>query len=460
MGSEIDFTIRTIEALPSPASGRVEYRDKKNGALRLRVTPTGVKTFSYFGRAKGAGQPERVTLGRFPVVRPEEARRMAAEIAGRTAGGESVAKANRERRGAPTLGEAWKAYRAQLDAKAQAAAEGIWHRHVEPAFGKRRMPEITPAAIERWHKALPAQIVRGREAGQAAREAQRRAEREARAQSRAQRRRGPDPKPEAAAPVRHVTGHRAANQALDLVRAIYSWATRPTTALFSGENPAARIDRFKEASRRRFLQPDELRPFFAALAEEPNETMRDFFLVALLTGARRGNVLAMRWVRVHLERAEWTIHGDETKNGEPQTVTLVPEVVDVLRRRQTGSASEFVFPSVTSKTGHVVEPKGAWRRVLTRAGIADLRIHDLRRSLGSWQLRTGASLALIGKSLNHLSQDATAIYAHLDLDPIRQSVTRATSAMFEAAGIKPMAEVVALPTKKTPKHGRKQNASA
>ena len=63
-------------------------------------------------------------------------------------------------------------------------------------------------------------------------------------------------------------------------------------------------------------------------------------------------------------------------------------------------------------------------------------LHDLRRTLGSWQARTGASLAIIGKSLNHKSQQATAIYARLDLDPVRQSVNTATAAMFEAAGLK------------------------
>src|SRR5690606_24186115 len=68
--------------------------------------------------------------------------------------------------------------------------------------------------------------------------------------------------------------------------------------------------------------------------------------------------------------------------------------------------------------------------------MTDLRIHDLRRTLGSWQAKTGASMAIIGKSLNHKSQQATAIYARLDLDPIRNSVETATQAMLEAARVK------------------------
>ena len=84
----------------------------------------------------------------------------------------------------------------------------------------------------------------------------------------------------------------------------------------------------------------------------------------------------------------------------------------------------------------IVEPKKVWQRILKNASIEDLRLHDLRRTLGSWQARMGASLAIIGKSLNHKSPSATAIYARLDLDPVRDSVEKATNAMFAAANNK------------------------
>jgi len=105
-----------------------------------------------------------------------------------------------------------------------------------------------------------------------------------------------------------------------------------------------------------------------------------------------------------------------------------------------------------------MDPRKGRQRVLARAGLKDLRIHDLRRTLGSWQARTGASLVLIGKSLNHKTPQATAIYARLDLDPVRQSVDRATSAMFEAAGLKDFAEVT--PIRSSPEAGSKDDAAA
>jgi integrase len=149
----------------------------------------------------------------------------------------------------------------------------------------------------------------------------------------------------------------------------------------------------------------------------------------------------MQWADINLDRAEW--HIEETKNGTPQTVTLSPEAIDVLQNRKPSEPTTFVFPGDGSR-GHLIEPKKGWKRILERAGIDDLRIHDLRRTLGSWQAKTGASLAIIGKSLNHKNQNSTAIYARLDLDPVRDSVNTATSAMMAAAGLKNDAKVIKL----------------
>jgi integrase len=116
----------------------------------------------------------------------------------------------------------------------------------------------------------------------------------------------------------------------------------------------------------------------------------------------------------------------ENSGRETLTIVLTPLVVQILETRKASSTSPWVFPG-TGKTKHLVEPKSAWRRILKRAALTDLRLHDLRRTLGSWQAATGASLPVIGKSLGHSSLAATAIYARLDTDPIRASVERATN---------------------------------
>ena len=160
--------------------------------------------------------------------------------------------------------------------------------------------------------------------------------------------------------------------------------------------------------------------------DEP-ELFRDFFLMLLLTGARRANVQAMRWEDISVERTVWRI--PETKSGEPVTVPLVTEAMEILTRRKGAIDSPFVFPS-HGKSGHLIEPNPAWQRLISRAGIADLRMHDLRRTFGSWQAAAGVSLNIIGKSMGHKNQSTTAVYARLSLEPVRAAVTAATSAMM------------------------------
>ncbi len=96
------------------------------------------------------------------------------------------------------------------------------------------------------------------------------------------------------------------------------------------------------------------------------------------------------------------------------------------------SKSPYVFPG-EGKCGHLVEPKAGWERVLKKAGLENLRIHDLRRTLASWQAKTGASLLIVGKTLGHRSPQATAVYAHLDLDPVKEAMKTATTAILAAA---------------------------
>jgi len=231
-------------------------------------------------------------------------------------------------------------------------------------------------------------------------------------------------------------GIYAANRLLALLSCMFNFATGLG---YEGANPTKGITRFKEQSRDRFLRADEIQAFFKSLESETDDTWRDFFAVALLTGARRANVQSMKWADMELQRGLWKIGADESKNAEPLLCVLAPAAVEILQRRADANAaqdeakqSEYVFPSC-GKTGHVTEPKTAWKRIIDRAGIDNLRLHDLRRTLGSWQAAAGASLSVIGKSLGHRSLQATQVYARLDLDPVKASVNTAAAAIMAAA---------------------------
>ena len=137
---------------------------------------------------------------------------------------------------------------------------------------------------------------------------------------------------------------------------------------YASANPVVGVKTRTKVKRDRFLQSDELPRFFKALAEEPNATLRDYILMALLTGARRSNLLAMRWHDVNLTEGVWRI--PRTKNGTPQNVTLSPEAITILEARNESADDDevFVFPGV-GESGHIEEPKKAVIRVMDRAGI-------------------------------------------------------------------------------------------
>ncbi|WP_026223655.1 tyrosine-type recombinase/integrase [Methylosarcina fibrata] len=397
MKTHFNFTKPQLEALPTPPAGeRIIYHDTHKNASGLQLRHTGT-TKTFFIQKRVDGKPERVTIGRFPDVSIENARKEATRLSALIAQKINPNNDSRALKTETTLQDLFDEFLkhrrnkrgAFLSEKTKRSYRYDFGLYLEK-WGKRKLSQFKDTDFGKLHADI------GKE---------------------------------------HPT---TANRVIALASSLFGYAAE--RKIFKGANPAHGIKKFPETKRDRFLQSDELPAFFEALAEEPNDTLRDYFLLALLTGARRSNVLEMQWSQINLNRAEWRI--PTTKNGEPQTVTLTSEAITILQTRR-GCDPVWVFPG-TGATGHLVEPKKAWRRVLNRACIDDLRIHDLRRTLGSWQAKTGASLAIVGKSLNHKSPSTTAIYARLDLDPVRESVERATGAILAAAGLKQPAEVVPL----------------
>lgn len=227
-----------------------------------------------------------------------------------------------------------------------------------------------------------------------------------------------------------------ANRSLDQMKAVINFGRK--RELISCENPCLGIDKFPTKSRERLIQPgDEFARFAKALSEEPNEDWQDFFWLSLFVAARRANVLSMAWCDISFELETWTI--PITKNGDSQSVPLTPLAMEILQKRYKTSTKHpvFVFPSdrKSRKTGeltHLKNPKEAWRRILCRAGISDLRIHDLRRTAGSYMAIQGVSPTIIGKALGHRSATATAMYARLTQDPVRQALIKAQSTLLSS----------------------------
>jgi len=435
-------------ALPEAGKRRTVY-DTETSKLALRITATGAKTF-YVVKRTGPSVAW-VKLGSFPDMTVEQASIEAKLVIGEFAAGANPATAKKAVRKEPTFLEAFGRYLEEkrkrdgtyLRESTKRDYRDVMRLYLDP-IKSRKLSQITRTDVKAIHA--------------------------------------------------RVTKKSAiqADRCVILVSAVYTFAA--DLELFDGPNPASRIQKNPTPERDRFAQADELPHLFAAIAESE---LSDYFLLSLLTGARRSNIQAMAWRDIDLKAGVWRV--GMTKNGTPQNITLSPEAVTALKARKPSiKGSPFVFPG-TGKTGHIVEPKKSWATILRRATVSrilalleadgvldeserqeaelqssraplkaeqkyrsiadglkidpatydmtDLRMHDLRRTLGSWQAMTGASMAIIGKSLNHKTQQATRIYARLELDPVRQSVNTATQAMLEAGGIKKSAEVITLPTR-------------
>lgn len=391
---DINFTKRAIDALPNPDKGQREtYYDNKTPGLLLRVSSTGSKSFAV--RRKTNGRAERITLGKYPAMTIEQARKKAAQTNLAMINGENINEQKRAIRDEMDLEAVFTIYlerHAKVHKKSWKNDVSQYDTHLKIWAG-RKLSEIRKQDVQRLHLAIG-----------------------------------------------DKSGIYAANRVLSLLHGVFA---RASDWGWEGANPVAGVKKFKEQSRERFIEADELPRFFEALSQEANITIRDYFLLSILTGARRANMMAMKWSEINLDRALWTIPHQKTKTANTYQVPLVAEAVAILKQRKSTSTSEWVFAS-KSKTGHLVEPKGAWKRLLGRAGLENLRLHDLRRSLGSWQAATGANLSVIGKTLGHSNVSTTAIYARLNLDPVRDAMETATAAMMIAGGLTTPAEVVSI----------------
>lgn len=377
--SRINFTAEALARLTAPTEKPERWIfDTKVIGLAYRLLASGASAFYLYRRI--GGRPTKVRLGGRELT-VEQARRMAAKLNGEIAIGGDPMAVKRAIRKAETLQELWDRYKSEhLEVRCSPRTIVTDDSRFDTCLSDlagRKVLDINEAEMRALHLRL------GRERGK-------------------------------------IT----ANRAIQLLRRMFNFSR-------TGHNPASKtVEMFTENSRERFAQPDELPKLFKALDSiETNATFRDFFYVSLFTGARRSNVASMRMEQINLASATWTIPAESSKSGESMMIPLAAPVLEILRRR-FGHPSGFIFPSATAASGHVEEPKECWKDVLERAELTDLRIHDLRRTFGSFQAVLGSSLPVIGKSLGHHDPAATAVYSRLHLDPVRQSITSAVDAML------------------------------
>src|SRR5262249_29969874 len=235
-----------------------------------------------------------------------------------------------------------------------------------------------------------------------------------------------------------AAGPYGANRVLALCSKMFSLAVRWQ---MRADNPCRGVERNREHSRQRYLTADEMAALTQALAEFPDRDMADIFRMLLLTGARKGEVLRMKWDDVDITAGTGTKPPASTKQNRAHVVPLSAPARRLLGERLVNKRSDYVFPSDRGY-GPILNIHRAWKRLTKGAGIDGVRVHDLRHSFASSIASSGGSLPLIGALLGHPSPATTHRYAHLFDDAQRAAVERVGSAIANAG--KPAVDPVPL----------------
>ena len=215
-----------------------------------------------------------------------------------------------------------------------------------------------------------------------------------------------------------------ANRTLGVLSKMFSlaevWGLRP-----DGSNPCRHVKRYKENKRERFLSPEETERLCEVLAEAEDEMPSAVaaFRLLLLTGCRLSEVQFLRWEYVKDDCIELP----DAKTGS-WVVPLGPEACAVLAALPREEDNPWVITGGLPGS-HITDLQKPWRRIRARAGLEDVRIHDLRHRYASRALALGESLTMIGKLLGHTQVQTTARYAHLARDSIQTAAARVTGSI-------------------------------
>lgn len=410
------ITKRRVDALKA-ADREYFVWDRDLKGFGLRVQPTGEKSYVVKYRAgSGRNAPtRRVTLGPVGRLTPDEARKLGKSTLGSVAHGlDPAALRAADRRAAPLKEMAELFLAEHVEAKRKPATAShyrdILERIVLPELGTRQAEKITTADLVRLH-------------------------------------------------VRMKKRPYQANRMLAVVGSLYAFAGK-RKLVPAGFNPARGIDKYPEKGREQFLTGHELGKLGDAIREAetvglpwvmdgkkptakhaPKEANRrtvvDPFAAAairllIFTGARLREILKLEWQHVDLERGLLLL--PDSKTGAKSIILNAPALAVLVGLKHAG-----VYVIAGQSAGTKGEKPRAdlnrpWRSIAKRAGLAGLRIHDLRHTHASFGASAGLGLPIIGKLLGHARASTTQKYAHLDTDPLRRASDHIGSRLAAALG--------------------------
>ncbi|SDR36434.1 site-specific integrase [Pseudovibrio sp. Tun.PSC04-5.I4] len=396
-----NITKRTVDAA-KPIGKKYFVWDGKLKGFGLQVMPSGIKSFIVQYRTL-EGRSRRMSLGKYGELTPDQARGLGTDVLAKVRNGEDPTANRKTIRAAPTVNDLLDMYIAehvQVHNKPRTMRDitRLVTQNIRPQLGQMKLGSVMRPDISKLHRSMKATPRQGN----------------------------------------HVLA--ILSKAFNLAEV---WGLRPEHS-----NPVRLIKRYKENERDRFLSDEELRRLGQTLELAKNEGLpwiikakpetakhlrkdiekrrtpispMTFFCLRLLlyTGARLSEIATLEWKHVDFELGTIALPSRKGDGRKPHPVSA--NVLDILAEIPRIDTSPFVLPRISDPQRHtsVEVIESAWQRVRHHAGIPDVRIHDLRHTVGTFAAQAGSNAFLISHLLRHRNVTITNRYVNQDAHPIR-----------------------------------------
>ena len=397
------ITKRVVDAARPGEKDRFLWDSELKG-FGLKVTPKGKKIYLVQFRLPGS-TTKRFTIGQHgSPLTPDLARTEAQSILGLVAKGEDPSEAKRKAKSDINVAQLCERYLQEGTRTKTASTLGMdrsrLNSHVLPLLGSKRVSYVSKSDIDRMMRDI------------------------------AQGKTSKDVKTKARGRSRVTGGEGVANRTLGMLGGIFEFAIQEG---LRSDNPTRGVKKFKEKRLNRFLSNDELARLGEALRQSETEGVNAFAIAAirllLLTGCRKNEILSLRWSEVDV--GQGFLHLEDSKTGA-RSVPIGAPARALLSELPRIEGNPHVICGEGAK--HYIGLQKVWTAIRAKAGLDDVRLHDLRHSFASMGARSGESLLVIGKVLGHATPNATGRYAHLSDDPVRtasEAISKQTASLLQ-----------------------------
>jgi len=365
---------------------KIDFFDAAVPGFMVEVRSTGGKTF-YLRYRDAHGRERQFKIGSAHILTVSQARRKARAVLAEAILGHDPQKQREELRSIPTLAEfideSYMPYAKNVKRSWQ-TDDTILRIHILQKFGALHLDEISNQAIADL-------LSRMRDQG-------------------------------------YASG--TVNRVLILLRFVFNLA-RKWGVPGAAENPTAGLKTAPDVCRERFLAREEVQRLLTALDTDENRVAAFAIKLLLLTGARRNEITHAKWEQVNWDKR--TLLVPRAKSGRPRSIHLNSAALDLLRAIERTDGNPFIFPSpVTGRPSPSLH--FPWWRIRERAGLLDVRLHDLRHSFASFLVNQGVSLYVVQGLLGHTQARTTQRYAHLANDTLADAAEVVRDVILEPAG--------------------------